>query len=252
MIQRCDVRQRAVSERSSTLGAALLLAPTLCLVALRFASTALDEVISGDAVLMYSLHGAALVVGLVMLLRYRKVKDHEYHRSQAIRKLSRSYSREDRGLWEKGDSAIERLESRANAPKKGRSAMRAMVLEKGSIGSMNKERMEEEILDEGANPEPRNLGISTIVDEQAITEPKGPGLFSRFSAWISLSLDESAKRRMEKKSAKSSKSKSPEPKDMWAKPSQSSLARSVSSCPSCGALNNSGIAYCSSCGDLIP
>ena len=72
-----------------------------------------------------------------MLLRYRKVKDHEYHRSQAIRKLSRSYSREDRGLWEKGDSAIERLESRANAPKKGRSAMRAWGLVKGSIGSMN-------------------------------------------------------------------------------------------------------------------
>ena len=106
MIQRCDEQQRAVSERSPVLGLALLLAPTLCLVALRLASTALEEVVSEDKVLMYSLHGAALLVGLIMFMRYRKVEDHEYHRSQAIRKLSKSYSQEDRGLWEKADQPL--------------------------------------------------------------------------------------------------------------------------------------------------
>ena len=251
MIQRCDEQQRAVSERSPVLGLALLLAPTLCLVALRLASTALEEVVSEDKVLMYSLHGAALLVGLIMFMRYRKVEDHEYHRSQAIRKLSKSYSREDRGLWEKADSAIERLESRAKAPKKGRSAMRAMALEKGSIGSMNTEKREEEIPDEQADGETRNMGISTIVDEQAITEPKGPGLISRLSTWFSTSLENSAKRRMERKSSKSKKTKTSDSNDMWDSSSQSSLARSVSSCPACGALNNSGTAYCTSCGDLM-
>ena len=170
MIQRREVRQRVVSERSPLLGAALLLAPTLCLVALRFASTALEEVISEDTVLMYSLHGATLIAGLIMFLRYRKVEDHEYHRSKAIRKLSRTYSREDRGLWEKGDSAIESLESKAKSPKKGRSAIREMALKKGSIGSLNQEMKEEEILEEG-EVEPQIQGISTIVDEQAITNP---------------------------------------------------------------------------------
>ena len=83
------------------------------------------------------MHGVALVIGLIMFLRFRKVEDHEYHRSQAIRKLSRTYSREDKGLWEKGDSAIEKLETRAKATKKGRSALRVKALEKGKIGSLN-------------------------------------------------------------------------------------------------------------------
>ena len=248
MIQRCDIRQRTVNERSPLLSAALLLAPTLCLVAIRFALTALEEVLSEDPVLLYSLHGAALILGLIMFLRYRKVEDHEFHRSRAIRKLSRTYSREDKGLWEKGDSAIEKLESKANTSKKGRSALRAMEMQKGSIGSMNQERREEEIPDDDSEPGPSNQGISTIVDEQAVAAPKGPGPLGRLSAWVSRRLDRSAKKRMEKKPAKPQSSN---PSDMWASPSDSSLARSVSSCSSCGALNNSGTAYCTSCGDLL-
>ena len=250
MIQRCDLRQRAVSERSSVLGAALLVAPTLCLVAIRFALTTLEEVLSEDPILLYSLHGAALAIGLIMFVRYRKVEDHEYHRSQAIRKLSKTYSREDKGLWEKGDSAIEKLETKAKSPKKGRAAMRSMQLQKGSIGSLNQERREEEISDEEDETRSRNQGISTIVDEQAISKSKGPGLISRFSTWVSRSLDNSAKRRMEKKSAKPT-AKPSNSSDMWASPTASSLARSVLSCPSCGALNNAGTAYCTSCGDLL-
>ncbi len=251
MIQRRDLRQRAVTERSPLLGVALLVAPTLCLVAIRFALEALEDVLSENPSLLYSLHGAALVVGLIMFLRYRKVEDHEYHRSQAIRKLSRTYSREDRGLWEKGDSAIEKLESKAKSPKKGRAALRSMQLQKGSIGSLNQERHEEEISNDEDQPEPRNQGISTIVDDQAVSTPKGPGPIARLSTWISRSLDNSAKRRMEKKTAKPVKPKSSNSSDMWASPADSSLARSVSSCQSCGALNNAGTAYCTSCGDLL-
>ena len=250
MVQRHDARQTTVSDRSPVLAVALLLAPNLCLVALRLSSAALEEILSEDTFLMYSMHGVALAIGLIMFLRFRKVEDHEYHRSQAIRKLSRTYSREDKGLWEKGDSAIEKLETRAKVPKKGRSALRVKALEKGKIGSLNQERKEEEIPDED-NPEPRNQGISTIVDEQAVTKPKGPGMISRFSSWVRGSIDESAKRRMERKAANTPK-KSNKSSEMWASPTDSSLARSVSSCPSCGALNNSGTAYCTSCGDLMP
>lgn len=250
MIQRCDLRQRAVPERSPVLAIALLVAPTLCLVAIRFALTALEEVLSEDLILLYSLHGVALVIGLIMFVRYRKVEDHEYHRSQAIRKLSKTYSREDRGLWEKGDSAIEKLETKAKSPKKGKAAIRSMQLQKGSIGSLNQERHEEEISDDEEETKSRNQGISTIVDEQAVSKSKGPGLISRFSTWVSHRLDNSAKRRMEKKSAKP-KTKTPNSSDMWASPTDSSLTRSVLSCPSCGALNNAGTSYCTSCGDLL-
>ena len=115
---------------------------------------------------------------------------------------------------------------------------------------MNQERHEEEISDDEEETRSRNQGISTIVDEQAISKSKGPGLISRFSTWVSRSLDNSAKRRMEKKSAKP-KAKPSNSSDMWASPTDSSLARSVLSCPSCGALNNAGTAYCTSCGDLL-
>ena len=105
-----------MAQRSQMLGGALLLAPTMCVVALRYGSDALEEVISQDTTLRYSIHAAALLVGVVMFMRFRKVEDHEFHRSRAIRKLSKTYSSEDRGLWDKGEAAIERMEAKASVP----------------------------------------------------------------------------------------------------------------------------------------
>ncbi|MEC9263484.1 MAG: hypothetical protein VYD23_00080, partial [Candidatus Thermoplasmatota archaeon] len=81
-----------MAQRSPMLGAALLLAPTMCVIALRYGLPAIDELLSEDDTMMYSVHVAALLIGVVMFMRYRKVEDHEYHRSKAIRKLSRTYS----------------------------------------------------------------------------------------------------------------------------------------------------------------
>ena len=116
-----------MAQRSPMLGAALLLAPTMCVIALRYGLPAIDELLSEDDTMMYSVHVAALLIGVVMFMRYRKVEDHEYHRSKAIRKLSRTYSKEDRGLWEKGEAAIERLEAKASEPQIGRASCRERV-----------------------------------------------------------------------------------------------------------------------------
>ena len=241
-----------MAQRSPMLGAALLLAPTLCVVALRYGSEALEEVISQDDTLRYSIHGAAALVGVVMFMRYRKVKDHEFHRSRAIRKLSRTYSREDRGLWDKGDAAIKRMEARANSPQTGRSALKAQALKSGTVGSLNTERSEEDIGEFGETPQPAT-GISTMVDEEAVAEPKRPGTLSRMSDAINRRLDASAERRMERRALKTSKEsrKEDSSEDQWSTPTPSSLTRSVVSCGACGALNNSGTPYCTSCGEFL-
>ena len=241
-----------MAQRSPMLGAALLLAPTLCIVALRYGSEALEEVISHDDTLRYSIHGAALLAGVLMFMRYRKIEDHEFHRSRAIRKLSRTYSREDRGLWDKGDAAIKRMEARANSPQTGRSALKAQALKSGTVGSLNTERSEEDIGEFGEAPQPAT-GISTMVDEEVVTEPKRPGVLSRISGAINRRLDASAERRMERKASKASKKSQKESpsEEQWSTPAPSSLTRSVVSCGACGALNNSGTPYCTSCGEFL-
>ena len=253
MIQTMREWARDMAQRSPMLGAALLLAPTMCVVALRYGSNALEEIISQDATLRYSIHAAALLVGVVMFMRYRKVEDHEFHRSRAIRKLSKTYSREDRGLWEKGEAAIERMEAKASAPATGRKALKAQALKSGTVGSLNTERSEEDIGEDAEPSQAQTTGISTMVDEEAIAEPKGPGTFSRISGAINSRLDASAERRMERRAAKVSKKASSKASsdDQWATPAASSLARSVISCTACGALNNSGTPYCTSCGEFL-
>ena len=232
------------------------MAPTMCVIALRYGLPAIDELLSEDNTMMYSVHVAALLIGVVMFMRYRKVEDHEYHRSKAIRKLSRTYSKEDRGLWEKGEAAIARLEAKASEPRTGRAALETQALKSGTVGALNTERSEEEIPED--DPEPQAMtqvtGMSTMVDEQAIAEPKALGFLSRMSNSINSRMDASAQRRLEKRSAKAAAKKAPSINDsdsQWAAPSAASLARAVVSCASCGALNNSGAPYCTSCGDFL-
>ena len=253
MIQTMREWARGMAQRSPMMGGALLLAPTMCVVALRYGSDALEEVISQDATLRYAIHAAALLVGVVMFMRYRKIEDHEFHRSRAIRKLSKAYSREDRGLWEKGEAAIERMEAKASTPATGRKALKAQALKSGTVGSLNTERSEEDIGEDTEPPQTQTTGISTMVDEEAIAEPKGPGTFSRISGAINSRLDASAERRMERRVTKASKKASSKASsdDQWATPAESSLARSVISCTACGALNNSGTPYCTSCGEFL-
>ncbi len=238
-----------MAQRSQMLGGALLLAPTMCVVALRYGSDALEEVISQDSTLRYSIHAVALLVGVVMFMRFRKVEDHEFHRSRAIRKLSKTYSSEDRGLWDKGEAAIERMEAKASVPSTGRKALKAQALKSGTVGSLNTERSEEDIGEDMDSPQPPTTGISTMVDEETIAVSKGPGTFSRISGAINRRLDASAERRMERRASKASKKASSD--DQWDTPVASSLARSVISCGACGALNNSGTPYCTSCGEFL-
>ena len=156
-----------MSERSSAISLALLFAPTLCVLAIRFGLPALEEVISEDYALEISIHAFALLLGALMLYRYLRVEDHEYHRSRAIRRLSRTYKSEDRGLWdEKSDRALQKLEIKANTSNRRISTKVAKRMT-GKVGNLNTE-MDESEVDDDYKAEVRVSGLQTITDQENI------------------------------------------------------------------------------------
>ena len=252
-----------MSNRTPAISLALLLAPTMCIVAIRFGIPALDEVITNDLILEASLHIIALCLGLFMLSRYIRVEDHEYHRSNAIKRLSKTYRKEDRGLWdEKSDKAIQRLESKINSPNR-RVSSKVSRRMSGSVGTLNTE-MEENEVEAGYEAEVRVSGMQTIVDDEAIEKSDTRQSRISVSKFISSSLDKSAERRLQKikkrqekasskakKKGKKKKSESSGGNSLWDAPVPSSNVKVVISCGQCGAVNNNDSQYCTSCGNYL-
>ena len=252
-----------MTNRSPAVSLALLVVPTMCIIALRLGIPALDEVISNDFTLEATLHVIAILVGLFMVSRYSRIEDHEYHRSKAIGRLSKTYKSEDRGLWdERSDKALQKLEAKANSPSK-RASKKLTKRMSGSVGSLNTEMSETEVED-GYEAEVRVSGMQTIVDEEAIEETKQKQSKTSFSSLLSSSLDRSAERRLQKMKNKQEKAKIKTQKKLAKKESKSkagnspwdgsattSTVKSVISCSQCGVLNNRESQYCTSCGNLL-
>ena len=265
-----------MTERSPGIGVALFLAPSLCVVALRFGLPILDEAISNDYLVEIGIHTTAIVIGILMFLKYRVVEDHEYHRSAAIKRLTKSYTQEDKGLWDKGDIAIEKLESAASNQQTGKSALRTQTMLSSRIGSMNAESPEVEVEEDIETEVVTHLsGFNTLVDQQVVdgNDPKKAKISDRLDSSAAnrmAKLKFKAEKKAEKKrlkvertqakaelkatkaSAKAMKSEKGDlMKSRWNEPAASTMAKSVVSCNDCGTLNQSGIPYCSSCGSFL-
>ena len=199
-----------MTERSPWMGVALLAAPTLCVLAIRFSITALENVLKEDLVALVVIHGLAILLGLVMFMRYRVVEDHEYHRSSAIKSLSKMYQMEDRGLWSKGDSALERLEMQARAPTKGRAGIRMQNRMAGSIADLNKERDELELKEGDARMDidVHVEGVATIVDDAVVSGSHE----SESASVVSARAEASAQRRLATELAKQERARAKETK----------------------------------------
>ncbi len=252
-----------MSERSTAMGVALLFAPNICVVSIRFGLPILNDIISEDPVLEIGIHTIATILGLLMFVRYGRVEDHEYHRSKIIRGLSKTYKSEDRGLWgDKSDRALEKLEATSSDISR-KSSRKSMDRMSGTVGSINTEMSEVEVGEE-FEADVRVSGIQTIVDEEKIKEENSKNRKSLLS-FIGSIMDSSARRRLERQKSKAQKKKakaedkrikaqtkkSSKSDSEWDAPIASSMARSVISCKNCGNLNNSGIQYCNSCGDFL-
>ena len=285
-------------QRSPMISAGLLLAPTLCVVALRFGLPNIEVLLKGDLLAQAIIHGFAIILGIIMYLRYRVVEDHEYHRSSAIKGLSNMYRLEDKGLWSRGDAALEKLEAQARTKPRGRAGTRFKQRMGGSISDLNKEGTELEL-----NIEDSRMDIEVDVQGRATpneTNSAESEDSSKLTGTLGVSAEASAQRRLAKELARREKQAAREEKRAikqaakeakaaakaekaavkaaataekaaakraatppsnqtnWDEedkqrlpPIPSSIAQSVISCQECGAVNNSGTAYCSSCGAFL-
>ncbi len=183
-----------MTERSPMIGVALLLAPTLCVGALRFGLPNIEVLLKQDLVAQAIIHGLAILLGIVMFLRYRVVEDHEYHRSSAIKNLSSMYRMEDKGLWNKGDAALERLEAQARSQPKGRAGLRFQQRMQGSVSGLNKEGSELELHrdDQRMEVDVQVEGITPIVDAQVADQADS----GKLSGALGASAEASAQRRL--------------------------------------------------------
>ena len=287
-----------MAQRSPLISAGLLLAPTICVVALRFGLPNIEELLKQDLIAQAIIHTIAVILGIIMYLKYRVVEDHEYHRSSAIKGLSSMYRLEDKGLWSRGDSALEKLEAQARSEPRGRSGLRFQKRMSGRISDLNKEGSELELDSEDSrmDVDVQVEGVSYNSDTNAIQSEED----NKPAGALGASAEASAQRRLakelarrekqvakdekraikqakkeakaaakaekiaakaaakaEKAAAKESKSASSETNwdamedSQWQPAAPSSIAQSVISCQECGAVNNSGTAYCSSCGAFL-
>ena len=250
-----------MAERSSTISGALLLTPTLCIVALRYGLPRINEVISNDIIIEISIHTIAIIFGLVMFSRYRVIEDHEYHRSATIKRLRKSYSQEDKGLWDKSEIAIKKLEEQSSEHLKGRKGALIQAKMSGNIGSLNAESSEVEVdADEEIEVVTHHKNVGTIIDEAIIEKNKSKSSKS----FLSKKLEKSALKRLEKKRLKAAKKEikksnskpkvkgySQSDENQWDVSSKTQLTPTVTSCKECGTLNNSNNPYCTSCGTYL-
>tara|TARA_Y100000748_G_scaffold213975_1_gene179436 strand:- start:364 stop:1260 length:897 start_codon:yes stop_codon:yes gene_type:complete len=298
MIQTLDLGGLIMAERSPLMSMALLFAPTVCVVALRFGLPNIEELLVEDIIAQVVIHSSAIILGIIMYLKYRVVEDHEYHRSSAIKGLSKMYKMEDKGLWGRGDAALERLEAQAQIKPKGRSGSRIQQRMSGRISDLNKEGNEIELDSEDTRMNV-DVQVEGIASDLQIDSTDSE-VSEKQTSSLSSSAETSAKRRLakelarreknaaklerkekkqaakqakaalkaekaaaraaakaekiaSKKSAKSSNQTNwdIEEGNQWSSTKPSTKDRSVISCKECGAVNNSGTAYCTGCGAFL-
>jgi len=236
--------------------------PNIIVIAFRTLSPELDEALANDDLGEILTYLCATAIGIILAFRYSRVRDHEFRRSKAIDALSRTYKMEDKGLWEKGEVAIQRLEARAHSDFKGRNASRSRMRMQGSIGQLNRELEELEHNEDESEFSVSVDGIEIIKerkDEQKLPERKIWDLVADF--FYSL-VDKSANKRAEKHMQEVKKkqsitkegiddfqSLSSTPGSQWVVPD--GIQKKTRFCNSCSTYNDAVSDYCASCGSFM-
>ena len=236
--------------------------PNIIVIAFRTLSPELDEALANDDLGEILTYLSATAIGIILAFRYSRVRDHEFRRSRAIDALSRTYKMEDKGLWEKGEVAIQRLEARAHSDFKGRKASRSRMRMQGSIGQLNRESEELEHNEDESEYSVSVDGIEIIKerkDEQKLPERKIWDLVAIF--FYSL-VDKSANKRAKKHKQEVKKKQSITKEGIddfqsfssaggskWAIPD--GTQKKTRFCNSCSTYNDAVSDYCTSCGSFM-
>ena len=249
-------------QRSGLISLALIMIPNIIVIAFRTLSPELDEALTNDDLGQILTHLSATAIGIILAFRYSRVRDHEFRRSKAIDSLSRTYKMEDKGLWEKGEVAIQRLEARAHSDFKGRKASRSRMRMQGSIGQLNRELEELEHNEDDSEYSVSVDGIEIIKerkDEQKLPERKIWELVVNFFSSL---VDKSANKRAEKnkQEAKKKQSITKERIDVFQSFSSAGgsqwvipegTQKKTRFCNSCSTYNDAVSDYCTSCGSFM-
>ena len=182
-----------MTNRSFPVSMALLFTPTIILLAIRMILPTVDSILDSDRNSMMILHGGAIFIGILLLLRGNRSKDHEYLRSSAINRLNKIYNQEDAGLWSRADEALAKLETRKT--KKRKTGVPSKV------SSINKESIELDI----GKEEPADIRVGGIDiafnggsgDDEKNAQQISEGTVKRrgFSAWVDKRAEKIATRR---------------------------------------------------------
>ena len=236
--------------------------PNIIVITFRTLSPELDEALANDDLGQILTHLFATGIGIILAFRYSRVRDHEYRRSKAIDALSRTYKLEDKGLWEKGEVAIQRLEARAHFDFKGRKASRSRMKMQGSIGQFNRESEELEHNEDDSEYSVSVDGIEIIKEKRE--EQKLPEIFffRLIANFFSSLVDKSANKRAEKNKQEVKKKQlitkdrvddfqsfSSAGGSQWVIPD--GTQRKTRFCNSCSTYNDAVSDYCTSCGSFM-
>ena len=219
--------------RSFPITLGLFLTPTIILLVLRMSLPVVDSILVSDRNMLIGIHSFAGLIGLILAGKGTKNKDHEFLRSGAIDRLSRTYELEDRGLWSRADEALARLERRNSKKNK--------IQMSGAVASINAESRELDLGDE----EPGDIRVSGVEvskdtegnrnssesEKKPVTQRKSRGI----SAWLDRRAERVARKRLEK---------------IRSKQSENSMA-TTATCKTCGATSPYGNSYCTTCGSLL-
>ena len=236
--------------------------PNIIVITFRTLSPELDEALTNDDLGQVLTHLFATVFGIILAFRYSRVRDHEFRRSKAIDALSRTYKMEDKGLWEKGEVAIQRLEARAHSDFKGRKASRSRMRMQGTIGQINRELGELEHNEDDSEYSVSVDGIEIIKEtkeEHKLPEKKASQIVANFFSSL---VDKSANKRAEKNKQEVKKNQSIMKEriddfqsvsatrgSQWVIPD--GTQKKTRFCESCSTYNYAVSDYCTTCGSFM-
>ena len=87
------------TRQSSSLG--LFVMPLLIMGCLHIVVTPLEDLLSISWIYVAVWYGLAVLFGYLLLKRTRRTKDHEFRRSEIMKKMKHVYDAEAKGVWEK-------------------------------------------------------------------------------------------------------------------------------------------------------
>ncbi len=243
-----------MERRSPLITLGLFLFPLVSLISLRSILPTIDEVLSNDIYYKFLSYIIAILIGLFISSKYRVIKDHEYHRSKAIGRLSKSYKLDEKGAWDNKEDSISDLKILGIKKNSIRMNKKIDTLMSGNIGSLNKE-MNEEIIENITTENFENLYIKssdkeTLDNDKKLISSMIITIKSKFNKMINKAALKKFNNDKKNENNLSKKVDNIKINDKWGVKTPSSYSEVVE-CEVCKSLNYLGNNYCDSCGNYL-